>query len=696
MNYKSIKGGVEVFEWIGNGTILTDGRISYEMVSWKGELYKKGDCVLVHNDNGKGLWAAMIMCFYETLSGEKMANLLWFERSDHIRREKRQFPTSHNELLICGIMDPNELSVFQRKIQVLSYETFTQIYPQGLTKKMKDYDKVFYCRRGFHSRKEIYLDFIDWDQFYRQEQTDFEKLITWIEEAERKEDELLAIQQEEHELSNEEDSDIEKIKMEDIYVPVHSESESSNIMSLETNESSSNDSFTYKTPKKRKKNINKMITPLSERRKVHKKPLETTPLPLRYLSCDESVFSPYQSARSRLHVSTVPSTLPCREKEFSLIYSQVLNALETGHGECIYVSGTPGTGKTVTIKEVVRSLFQKVEEGDIDDFKYLEINGMRIIDPNQTYTLLWEALTEESVTSKHALMLLERRFSQPNPNRVPCVVLIDELDQLVTKDQKVMYNMFNWPTLQHSRLIVIAVANTMDLPERMLTNKISSRLGLTRICFPGYTFDQLQTIIRTRLQGIHVLLMDQDAIELVSRKVSAVSGDARRALDICRRAVEIAQSSVKVLEGSTPKKENELSQLGKVTIRTINAAIAEMSSSPVQMYLRTMPLAYKVFLVSLMLKMKQSGIAEHTLNEIMDIAAHMCKSSENPKLQALFHQTFVNIDLGLINAAFALAEVGILFLNIKNGKRNALIQLKITQQDVKMAFQNDIDFKESI
>ena len=57
------------------------------------------------------------------------------------------------------------------------------------------------------------------------------------------------------------------------------------------------------------------------------------------------------------------------------------------------------------------------------------------------------------------------------------VVLMDELDLLVTSKQTVMYNFFEWPTWMHSRLIVVAVANTMDLPERMLSNKVSSRMG---------------------------------------------------------------------------------------------------------------------------------------------------------------------------------------------------------------------------
>jgi len=58
------------------------------------------------------------------------------------------------------------------------------------------------------------------------------------------------------------------------------------------------------------------------------------------------------------------------------------------------------------------------------------------------------------------------------------VVLLDELDQLVMAKQTVLYNLFNWPTLPNSRLIVVAIANTMNLAD-MLPNKIQSRVGIT-------------------------------------------------------------------------------------------------------------------------------------------------------------------------------------------------------------------------
>ena len=60
------------------------------------------------------------------------------------------------------------------------------------------------------------------------------------------------------------------------------------------------------------------------------------------------------------------------------------------------------------------------------------------------------------------------------------------------------------------------IANTMDLPEKLLP-RISSRLGIQRLCFGPYNYQQLQEIISTRLTGIDVF--DKQAIEFASRKV---------------------------------------------------------------------------------------------------------------------------------------------------------------------------------
>lgn len=59
----------------------------------------------------------------------------------------------------------------------------------------------------------------------------------------------------------------------------------------------------------------------------------------------------------------------------------------------------------------------------------------------------------------------------------------------------------------------------MDLPEKLLP-RISSRMGIQRLCFGPYNYQQLQEIILSRLRGIGAF--EKQAIEFASRKVSVL------------------------------------------------------------------------------------------------------------------------------------------------------------------------------
>ena len=54
------------------------------------------------------------------------------------------------------------------------------------------------------------------------------------------------------------------------------------------------------------------------------------------------------------------------------------------------------------------------------------------------------------------------------------VLLVDEIDMLLSRDQSVLYNLFGWPQQPGARLVVLGIANTLDLPERLLP-KIARR-----------------------------------------------------------------------------------------------------------------------------------------------------------------------------------------------------------------------------
>ena len=82
-----------------------------------------------------------------------------------------------------------------------------------------------------------------------------------------------------------------------------------------------------------------------------------------------------------------------------------------------------------------------------------------------------------------------------------------------------LYNLFEWPTLPGARLAVIGVANTFDMPERVLP-KIASRLGSARVPFQPYTKAQLVTIISQRLADADAsATFEPNAIDFASRKV---------------------------------------------------------------------------------------------------------------------------------------------------------------------------------
>ncbi|EFE37349.1 hypothetical protein TRV_07998 [Trichophyton verrucosum HKI 0517] len=486
------------------------------------------------------------------------------------------------------------------------------------------------------------------------------------------------------------------------------------------------DAYTPSTPRKRQKTESAAGTPQSRQRQKYL----TTPT----------------------HKS-IPASLPCRDAEFNSVYDSLHTAISDGTGTCIYISGPPGTGKTATVRDVIAHLNTRVLDEEMDDFIFVEINGMKVTDPHQSYSMLWEALKGDRISPSHALDLLSREFSRPSPRRVPCVVLMDELDQLVTKNQSVMYNFFNWPALRHSRLVVLAVANTMDLPERTLSNKISSRLGLTRITFSGYKYQELMEIIGSRLENVPGNIVDADAIQFASRKVAAVSGDARRALDICRRAVEIAEqiSEAKAREKhksliassantngdvdleflpptpsksvsrrkaanailSSPRKGDKSTDsadedsLPRVTIATIKQAIQEATSTPLQQALRSLPLASKVLLAGLLARIRRTGINESTVGDILDEAKRLSDAATsvssssstklkeilmcNSRIQGMGFATVDLIDAGLVvlEGDHGIKSGDGMSHALGKGNRSSNVRLRIAAEDARAAFRDD-------
>lgn len=377
-------------------------------------------------------------------------------------------------------------------------------------------------------------------------------------------------------------------------------------------------------------------------------------------------------ARRSMHVSSVPETLPGREDEFDEIYLAIEGALGDSGSSSVFVSGTPGTGKSATVFQVVRQL-EKQYPGA---FTFVEINGMRLTHASHAYVVLWEALSGQTrVAPATAHAHLEREFNpglQGALDRVPCIVMLDEMDRLVTNDQRVMYNFFNWPNMPDSRMIVIGIANTMDLPERILSSKITSRMGLHHVTFGSYTYPQLESIIKARLLATPNLI-DNDAIALVSRKIASGAGDARRALEICRRALERAQQS----------------QSPQVTTKLVINTMRDMdlAAAPTVQYISSLPWLAKVYLAAMIDRAALTGIPETSLEAVSERVCMLIESRSPPQVgNILERRKYDRIDA----VVQLLANTRLVHLDTSRGRLAGKIRLAVLEEDVKNALQNDI------
>ncbi|SCU98668.1 LADA_0H14620g1_1 [Lachancea dasiensis] len=450
---------------------------------------------------------------------------------------------------------------------------------------------------------------------------------------------------------------------------------------------------------------------------------------------------------SIMKASNFDDYLPARENEFASIYLSLYSAIEAGTGTTVYVAGTPGVGKTLTVREVVKELLQSVDQNELPKFQYVEINGLKMIKPSDSYEVLWNKISGERLTSGAAMESLEFYFNKvPKNKKRPILVLLDELDALVTKSQDVMYNFFNWTTYTNAKLVVVAVANTMDLPERQLGNKVSSRIGFTRIMFTGYNHDELKTIINLRLKGLnesyfyvdakngsaHIITDENetpdfdpsdmlkvklkiapDAIEIASRKIASVSGDARRALKACKRAVEIAEHDYMERHGYgydgteklPPKKLTRESifaddeNVQYVKIFHIMKALNESVTSPVVLFMTNLPFTTKLFLHSMVALIRKTGCQEQPLGDIVDEIKSSIDANGKNKYIVEMQRVLFNQDkeltleqLRIVSWEFLvnqLIEAGIIIRqNLKNERLSA-IKFSVSLEDVKFALDQD-------
>lgn len=293
----------------------------------------------------------------------------------------------------------------------------------------------------------------------------------------------------------------------------------------------------------------------------------------------------YGKARQVFARSNEPGRLVGREAERDELTAFVQERIDNTSGGCIYVSGPPGTGKSAMVSEVTSTF----EESDMVKRAY--INCMSIKTSKDLYGNLIDSLCEGmEVLEGEETKALQSTFVPRKKSQTVYVITLDEIDHILTLDLEILYKLFEWSLQKSSHLVLVGIANALDLTDRFLPRLKARNLKPQLLPFLPYTAAQIKTVITTRLKSLipsdsatpdYVPFLHPGAIDLCSRKVASQTGDLRKAFDICRRAIDVIEAETKQKHQQALLEEVTVDSPSKRALEEIsNMSSPKKSSTP--------------------------------------------------------------------------------------------------------------------
>lgn len=255
-----------------------------------------------------------------------------------------------------------------------------------------------------------------------------------------------------------------------------------------------------------------------------------------------SGYDPIFKNKEALTPDYVPEKMPNRIHDITSITNTIKESLD-GKVTHIFISGTPGTGKTASIKYAFRTLSKE------SNALFCYINCFnKSTKMGALYSVILDFFKIKRPTRKMPSRrgiaydeMLDSLRGELKKTSTRMVICLDEIDQL--EDTELLYDILqtriNGITAQ-----VIGISNN-PLFFQKLDPRTKSRLyPVKETTFHPYTVEQMKEIVKSKVdEAFREVVVSSEAINYLAEFTVMKKGDVRIVRETLRRAGELAKKS---------------------------------------------------------------------------------------------------------------------------------------------------------
>lgn len=213
----------------------------------------------------------------------------------------------------------------------------------------------------------------------------------------------------------------------------------------------------------------------------------------------------------------------------------------------IYISGTPGTGKSALVQSFFDSFISS--EKAARNITYIYVNCIQVNPVKKVLQTIWMNLIEK------------RKSSNPNMDNIlsdisnvytPVILVLDEMDTLISADFEYISKLYSLSCRSFNPWMVVGIANSMNLLEEESLKKQLAfhQISIDAIHFKSFTETAFRTALLGRAQLFGVSLeedikagkIEKGLLEICIKKMGNANGDIRKVLDLMKLVVENAEA----------------------------------------------------------------------------------------------------------------------------------------------------------